>query len=233
MAGLLLVSIATLAQQQPTVEITSEPSHHQVLANDYVRVFDVTVAPKATTLIHRHNYDYLFVTLGDSDVVSTRPGEKPVALKLKDGEVRYTPGHFAHSAGNESDRPFHNITIELLKPATNVKTCTESCTVAVPCSSGNGGCPTVERRIASDQWIVSMITIPGGSTLEKPAHAGPYLLVAVSTLKLADTAEEKTRKLQAAPGALEWIEPKESHSVTNEGSAPARFIALEFLAESR
>jgi len=45
LAELLLVSIATLAQQQ-SVEITSEPSHHLVLENAYVRVFDVTVAPK-------------------------------------------------------------------------------------------------------------------------------------------------------------------------------------------
>lgn len=232
-AGLVLVSMAALAQQQPTVEITSEPSHHQVLANDYVRVFDVTVAPKATTFVHRHKDDYLFVTLGDSAVVSTRPGEKPVALKLKDGEVRYTPGQFAHSASNESDRPFHNITIELLKPSTNVKTCTEACTVAVPCSAETERCPTAERRIASDQWIVSMITMPAGSTLQKPAHAGPYLVVAVSTLKLADTAERRTRKVQAAPGALEWVEPKESHSAINEDSAPARFITLEFIPERR
>ena len=89
--------------------------------------FDVTVAPKDTTLVHRHNHDYLFVTLGDSDVVSARPGEKPVALLLKDGEVRYTPGNFAHAAINNSDRPFHNTTIELLKPSTNVKTCTGPC----------------------------------------------------------------------------------------------------------
>ena len=97
-----------------------------------MRVFDVTVAPRATTLVHKHNYDYLFVTLGDSDVVSVRPGEKPVALKLKDGEVRFTPGNFAHAAINQSDRPFHNITIELLKPSINVKTCTGSC--------DSGGC---------------------------------------------------------------------------------------------
>ncbi len=118
-AGLLLVSIATLAQQQ-SVEITSEPSHHLVLENAYVRVFDVTVAPKATTLVHRHHNDYLFVTLGDSDVVSARPGEKPAALLLKDGEIRFTPGKFEHAAINQSDKPFHNITIELLKPATHV-----------------------------------------------------------------------------------------------------------------
>ncbi|MGZ7106926.1 MAG: hypothetical protein ACXVKC_15930, partial [Candidatus Angelobacter sp.] len=90
-AGLLFLATATLAQQQQPVEITSEPSHHLVFQNEYVRVFDVTVAPKATTLVHKHNHDYLFVTLGDSDVVSVRPGEKPVALQLKDGEVRFTP----------------------------------------------------------------------------------------------------------------------------------------------
>ena len=120
-AGLLFLATAALAQHQQSVEITSEPSHHLVFQNEYVRVFDVTVAPRATTLVHRHNYDYLFVTLGDSDVVSVRPGEKPVALKLKDGEVRFTPGNFAHAAINQSDRPFHNITIELLKPSSSVK----------------------------------------------------------------------------------------------------------------
>jgi len=120
-AGLVFLATFTMAQQQQQpVEITSEPSHHLVFQNEYVRVFDVTVAPRATTLVHRHNHDYLFVTLGDSDVVSARVGEKPAALHLKDGEVRFTPGNFAHAAINESDRPFHNITIELLQPASHV-----------------------------------------------------------------------------------------------------------------
>ena len=116
-AGLLFLATAALAQHQQSVEITSEPSHHLVFQNEYVRVFDVTVAPRATTLVHKHNYDYLFVTLGDSDVVSVRPGEKPVALKLKDGEVRFTPGNFAHAAINQS-RPsvsqHHDRTAEAL-----------------------------------------------------------------------------------------------------------------------
>src|SRR5258708_23187119 len=103
LAGLLFLTAATLAQQQQSVEITSEPRHHLVFENEYVRVFDVTVAPRDTTLVHRHNFDYLFVTLGDSDVISARPGENPVALLLKDGEVRFTPGNFAHAAISNSD----------------------------------------------------------------------------------------------------------------------------------
>src|SRR5436309_14260195 len=96
----LLLAFTAVAQQQTEVEITSEPSHHLVFSNALVRVFDVSVAPKATTLVHRHNYDYLFVTLGDSDVTSARVGAAPAKLVLKNGEVRFTPGGFAHAAIN-------------------------------------------------------------------------------------------------------------------------------------
>jgi len=76
LAGLVFLAAATLAQQQQSVEITSEPSHHLVFQNEYVRVFDVTVAPRATTLVHKHNHDYLFVTLGDSDRGERSSGRK-------------------------------------------------------------------------------------------------------------------------------------------------------------
>ena len=159
-AGLLFLATAALAQHQQSVEITSEPSHHLVFQNEYVRVFDVTVAPHATTLVHKHNYDYLFVTLGDSDVVSVRPGEKPVALKLKDGEVRFTPGNFAHAAINQSDRPFHNITIELLKPSTQRKACTGSAIGRLYwiCPENSGNAPRADacRLISADQWTCRM-----------------------------------------------------------------------------
>src|SRR5436305_9169032 len=188
-AGLLFLAAAALAQPQQPVEITSEPRHHLVFENEYVRVFDVTVAPRATTLVHKHNYDYLFVTLGDSDVVSVRPGEKPVALKLKDGEVRFTPGNFAHAAINQSDRPFHNITIELLKPSTSVKVCTEGCDVSSGCLGAmappNPVCPSTVRRISSDQWMVAMVTLPSTQIVSQTQTA-PHLMIAVSDLDLSN-----------------------------------------------
>src|SRR6266853_1417771 len=178
-AGLLFLAAAALAQQQQPVEITSEPRHHLIFENEYVRVFDVTVAPRDTTLVHRHNQDYLFVTLGDSDVVSARPGEKPVALQLKDGEVRFTPGNFAHAAINNSDRPFHNTTIELLKPSTNVKTCTGPCDdLSNLCA---GICAQRRKLISSDQWSVWLITDPPTAHAEKQLHAVPQLIVPVKS----------------------------------------------------
>lgn len=236
-AGLAFLAAATLAQQQQQpVEITSEPSHHLVFENEYVRVFDVTVAPKASTLVHRHNHDYLFVTLGDSDVVNARVGEKPAALHLKDGEVRFTPGNFAHAAINESDRPFHNITIELLKPSTSVKTCTEGCDASGGCigatlNSPVTGCPSTFRRITSDQWMVSMVTLPPSAGMEPRKNAPARLVIAVSDLDFA--GQTAGNNIKRAPGYVGWVPAGVAHPLLNSGSKPAQFVALEFNPEKQ
>ncbi|MGZ7073028.1 MAG: hypothetical protein ACXVKL_11365 [Candidatus Angelobacter sp.] len=233
-AGLLFLATATLAQQQQPVEITSEPSHHLVFQNEYVRVFDVTVAPKATTLVHKHNHDYLFVTLGDSDVVSVRPGEKPVALQLKDGEVRFTPGNFAHAAINKSDRPFHNITIELLKPSSKVATCSDDCDAPPPCAAEQkANCPTATHRISSDQWRVSMVTLPPSARVEKHTHNAAHLVVAVSDLDLTSQADSASNNVKREPGGLAWVPAGVTHSLTNNSSKPAQFVTLEFKPEKQ
>lgn len=227
--GLVFLVTATLAQQQQSVEITSEPSHHLVFQNEYVRVFDVTVAPKASTLVHRHNQDYLFVTLGDSDVVNARVGEKPVPLHLKDGEVRYAPGNFAHAAINESERPFHNITIELLKPSTNVKSCAESCVVSMPCNDpANASCPAIEKRVSSDQWTVSLVTLPPSAGMEPRTQTPPRLVIAVSDLDFAGQTETAGNNIKRAPGYVGWVSAGVTHKLLNNSPKPAQFVTLEF-----
>jgi quercetin dioxygenase-like cupin family protein len=225
--GLLLLATATLAQQQQPVEITSEPSHHLVFENEYVRVFDVTVAPKATTLVHRHSHDYLVVTLGDSDVINARVGEKPVPLHLNDGEVRYTAGNFAHAAANESDRPFHNITIELLKTSGKVEPCAGVCAVK-QCDKDSNACPTVLRRIVADQWQVSLVKMPISARLEKHTHTLPHLVVAVSDLDLSSQSDSSTATVKKAPGGLAWVPSGVTHTLVNNNSKPAQFVTVEF-----
>jgi hypothetical protein len=233
-AGLVLLAAATMAQQQQTVEITSEPSHHKVFENEYVRVFNVTVAPKASTLVHLHNYDYLFVTLGDSDVVSVRPGEKPVALQLKDGEVRFTPGHFAHAAINNAATPFHNITIELLKPSTNVKTCTESCETHAGCVDRTGiFCVSTRKLISSDQWTASLVTMPPRSFTDHLSKALPRLVVPVSKLSLLLPGISSDISRPHQPGQLVWRSAGDTFVPSNIDAAnSAHFVVLEFHPEA-
>jgi quercetin dioxygenase-like cupin family protein len=223
-AGLVFLATATLAQQQQPVEITSEPSHHKVLENEYVRVFDVTVAPKASTLIHRHNYDYLFVTLGDSDVSSARVGEKPVSLQLKDGDVRFTPGNFAHAAINNSDRPFHNTTIELLKSSSNVKECMVDCNQHMTIG---GDTPWINQVYFSDQWTVSLVTLPPSTRLEPRKYSSPRLLVVVNDLDLKLEGDPAS-SVRRGPGNMRWIPAGAAYTVANSGNHAARFVLLEF-----
>src|SRR5260370_20531574 len=220
--GMALLYACVLAQSQQTVDITSEPSHHLVLQNQYLRAFDVTVAPKATTLVHRHEHDYVFVTLGDADLTNARVGEKPSGLQLKDGETRFTPGGFAHAAINNSDRPFNNITIDLLQTATNVKRCTESCSLPLPCANdANSACPSVERRISSDQWVMSFITMPPGASVEKHSHPMPHLVVAVSNVDLTVDTGSSVNHSKLAIGGVAWFPAGLTHSVRNDTSNTA------------
>src|SRR5664279_4964352 len=103
---LFLLVPLLLAQTTTEVEITAEPSHHLVLENESVRVFKVEVAPKASTLMHWHRHDYVFVNLGNAHVSNQVEGKPPVKLALSDGETRFVPGNFAHVAKNLGDQPF-------------------------------------------------------------------------------------------------------------------------------
>lgn len=196
--------MATLAQQSQPVEITSEPRHHLVLENQYVRVFDVTVEPKGTTLVHRHHHDYLFVTLGDSDVTSARPGEQPAHLVLKDGDTRFTAGNFAHAAINNSDKPFHNITIELVQRSTNVKTCEQN---SSSCTAGGAN-----ALVIADQWTAVARELNSGHTHFDPQVSGPALAVLVSG---------------GTPGQLKWADDGQELSFA-PANAGAKYVVLQF-----
>jgi hypothetical protein len=114
---LALLFSASLPAQAPTaVSIPQEPHHHLVLENAYVRVFRVSVPAHESTLLHQHDVPYLYVSLGPADVINAVQGRPEAHLVLADGQLGYSPGHFAHIARNESNAPFNNVTIELLRP---------------------------------------------------------------------------------------------------------------------
>ena len=120
----LLLTFSAGAQAQEPVPLahenaSGEPHHHLKIENEYVRVYYVEVLPHENTLLHQHDHDYIYVSLGPSDVISAILDKPEIHLQLKDGETHFTRGGFAHVARNLADTPFRNITIELLKPQTN------------------------------------------------------------------------------------------------------------------
>jgi quercetin dioxygenase-like cupin family protein len=227
----LLVSVSLWAQQ-PTapVELTSESSHHLVIENIFVRAFAVTVAPKQSTAMHRHGKDYLTVALGDSEILNVKEGAQPVPVKFKDGDVRFAPGGLVHLVTNSSDSvTFRNITIELMQPTTNQHACTESCAVPVPCDSADKtACTTVTKVFQSDQWSVTLITMPPGASYPKHTHLANFLVVPLTDgdVKAREQDGPETPGHYKA-GEVSWHNPI-VHSMVNGGSKPVRAVVLEF-----
>src|SRR5262249_1168617 len=151
--------------------------------------------------------------------INARVGEKPVPLHLNDGEVRYTAGNFAHAATNESERPFHNMTIELLKPSSNVK--------QYPHSEGEPVTTHAESVATSDQWTAWLCLLPAGDRGKHRANA-PQLFVAVSTLEYGVNGSHETKPAKRVPGDIVWIPAGADYTAVPHGQGPAQFVALEF-----
>jgi len=103
------------------VPLSEEPHHRLVLQNDFTRVYNVMVPPLDTTLLHQHDYPYLYVTLGPADIINAIVGKPELHQIFEDGEMHYSPGHFAHVARTDSGMPFQNVTIELVHPQGTLK----------------------------------------------------------------------------------------------------------------
>lgn len=117
---------SSLSPQSPTapqgpVPISEEPHHRLVLQNEFTKVYNVMVPPLDVTLLHQHDYPYLYVSLGAADIVNAIVGKPELHQTLQDGEMHYSPGHFAHIARTDSGTAFHNITIELIHPQGTAK----------------------------------------------------------------------------------------------------------------
>jgi mannose-6-phosphate isomerase-like protein (cupin superfamily) len=222
-----LLVLALFAQTASEVEITGEGHHHLAFENEFVRVFRVEVAPKEATLMHRHRHDYLFVTLGDSDVSNEVEGKTPVELKLKDGETRFTPGNFAHVARNLAGTPFRNVTIELMED--------EKARTSPPPKWDeerglhvlNGG--TQEILFAKDGARVSEIELQPGGAIPSHHHKGPHLVVAITDIDLRSDIEGRgPTPAQLRSGEVKWVPGGYTHTVTNVGKQPAKFVTVEF-----
>lgn len=191
--------VCTLGCAPKISDIFHEPHHHFVYKSSNVIAWDVHVPPHTATLMHAHKYDYLFVTLGPAKITSQAYQGLTTHLDLHDGEIRYTKGPLTHIATNDGSLMFHNVTIELEQPATNVVQCDSPCVYT------------------SDQWTAYEITLSTGQQVDTK----DAFIVAVSDINLTHGREEPIR---GGPGKV-----GDTHnSLTNAGRNDARFVMLEF-----
>jgi quercetin dioxygenase-like cupin family protein len=227
----ILSAFTLTAQSVSEVEITAEPHHHLALENSYIRAYKVEVAPHEATLMHRHRHDYIFVTLGASEVSNEAEGKPPVTLKLQDGETRFTPGDFAHIARNLAATPFRNVTIEFMQDAAVRKSPPPAWDEERGLHVLNGG--TQDIMFVKDGVRVSEIDLQPGGVLPRHRHDGPHLAVAVTDLDLrSDNDKDKagggSQPVQIKAGDILWVPGGFTHTVTSVGKSQAKWVTLEF-----
>jgi oxalate decarboxylase/phosphoglucose isomerase-like protein (cupin superfamily) len=225
----LILLLATLnPQPAPEVEITTEPHHHLVLENSSVRVFKVEIPSHTDTLMHWHRHDYIWVQLGPAEVVNAVKGKDPVTAKLQDGETRLSPAPFAHLARNLTDQTFHNLTIEILEDA-KLRQSTAKWDEDRGLDILQGG--TKQVLFVKDAIRATELELQPGGVVPLHHHAGPHLLVAVSDLDLREkylSGIHPPDLGRLKSGDVQWLPGGYSHTITNTGTQPAKFVTLEF-----
>jgi hypothetical protein len=224
----ILLAAAFLAPQTAEVEITAEPHHHLIFANNFVRVFYVDVPPTASTLTHWHRHDYIYVTLGSADLFNDVEGKPRAQIKLHDAETAFFSAPFAHAVTDLASTPFRNITVELLQDG-KLRNTPAHWDEDRGLDILQGG--TKEILFVKDAVRATEFELQPRGVIPMHRHSGPYLLIAVSDLDLREKFLNDVHAPNIGPlktGEVKWLPGGYSHSVTNTAHQPARFIILEF-----
>lgn len=224
--AIFFLVVFALAQTAPEVEITAELHHHLTFSNDQVRVFNVEVPPHSDTLMHWHRHDYVFVTLGASEVVNAIKDKDPVTIQLADGETRFTAGPFAHIARNLSAQPFRNVTIEILQD--------DKLRHSAAKWDEDRGLNILQGGTEEILWVrdgirASLFELQPGAVVPEHRYVGPHLFVAVSDLDIRrEVAGAAPTSDHFKSGEFKWLPAGYSHVITNTGHTPAKFVTLEW-----
>ena len=179
----------TVAAQGP-IPLTGEPHHQRILYTAHLRVFDINVAPGASTLDHGHDRDIVTVALTSPTLRTRRPGEDwsaprsyvPGAVNV----TEYTGAPDAHRMEVVGTSPYRVFAVENLRergwsaplavsgPGTSLVQQSRSFAVydvrlnrASPATSHTHGMPTVVIVVAG------AIDVQGGGGESKFRMDGP------------------------------------------------------------
>jgi len=239
LSAVALIAALSLEAQAPEAvplahgNVPGEPHHHLKIENEYVRVYYVEVPPHEDTQLHQHDHDYIYVSLGPSDVVNAVRDKPEVHLVLKDGETHFTRGRFAHIARNLADTPFRNVTVELLKTQAEPRNlCAE-----VVQGSAVGQCQEIVdkhvpyetswKQFETSDMSLRLVRLSPRSEMFAMVTEVPSLLVALDRAQIQ--IEKYGKPAQSlASGDLIWLEERSVSIVRNLSEKPSRYLSLSF-----
>ena len=208
--GALYSSILVSAQ----VHVRDEPRHHNVFENEFVRILDVHLGPKDTTLYHLHNTPSVFIIFTNTNVGSQLMGGLPQKGANINGVVSYDSLSTSriHRVWNEDTGWFHVMDVELTSKLQKGNT---------PVLQN----PSLQLLFNERQVNGYGAELKPGNILQLPASATGYLVISkgesVVDYKLNGITHHRILK----PGHYIWIGPGRNFSL--QGSRAANFVLLQ------
>ena len=228
----LLFSASLPAQAPSAVPLPKEPHHHLVLENDYVRVFRVSVPAHDATLLHQHDVPYLYISLGPADVINAVQGRPEARIVMADGQLGYSPGHFAHIARTDAGSTFDNVTIELLKPQGDPKNICAKVLVGAP----EADCPKSRTTpgglhkqplLETGNTFVDLVALgPSLGVLSIRPQSGVLIVFLGETQIQAHSPNAPIEKV--VEGDMIWVLPGSGETIWNSRRKDLSYLALSF-----
>ncbi len=216
---LLLCATTALAQNCPD---TADESHHELLfENKQVRIFRLELSRLASTEMHCHSGGYYRVVVTDSQTTDTLSGDAPVLHDWHPGSTRWMfPTR--HKARNDSNRPHREYIVESKRSA--------------PYNPLDGNydqdefsadAPTPDWTAVSHRGalIARKVQLAAGSAIDVPPP--DFLLIALNDIVLSD-GKAGSEPVRLSKGDYRLVDGGKMRTLKNAGSAPARFITVEF-----
>jgi hypothetical protein len=212
---ILLLSIVSYSLfSTAQVHVRDEPRHHNVFENEFIRILDVHLGPKDTTLYHLHNTPSVFIKFSNSNVGSQLMGGQPQKGANVNGEVTYDDlaTSRTHRVWNEDTSWFHVMDIEL----TSTKQKNKLSVLQNP----------FLKLLFNEQQVNGYsIELKPGNEPKLPASAKGYLLISQSTISIDHKINGVTQHRIVKPSHYIWIGAGKKFSL--KATDNSKFVLLE------
>jgi hypothetical protein len=230
--AILIAAFSLSAQAPVAVPVAKEPHHHLVLENGNMHAFRVSIPANDTTLMHRHDLSYIYVSLGPADIINAVEGKQETHAKLLDGQVGYAKGGFAHIARTDFGIPFNNVTVELVGNQGEPRNLCERVVAGdrgkCDLSRDEATAPIRTRPIMeTDGVLVESVTAQRGEHMDV-SHAQPGLLVAVSGAPIKVVRAPGRNQETLHPGQVVWLPVSAQPQFIVEDGPESRLLLITF-----
>lgn len=214
--GLLVACVASSAHAQTPAN--REPHHKQLIYTNFLRAFDVTLAPGETMADHVHQFDVATLVLGDATTVTTSAGQAGAPVTAAAGTVvidEYSgKPPVTVSVKNTGTTPYHVIEVENVREDGKFPTVAPMQGMGVSVLKAARGFAVYETKFAA------------GGAQSQHAHEKAFLIIRIDgTVENGGIGGEEPVKM-TRPG--QWIAmPAAANHYLGGPDGPARGIEIE------